>query len=54
MVSDSPCFSSYFEDDDITAVKNRDNDQKHQEQEADEKHNSLNNHSCQENTETGH
>lgn len=28
------------------AVKNRDNDEEHQEQEADEKHNSLNSHSC--------
>ena len=53
-VADSPCLSRDFKDDEITPVKNGDNDQKHQEQEADEEHNSLNGHSCQYNTETGH
>lgn len=47
-ITDSPSLSCDFKDNDVTAIKNRDNDQKHQEQKADEKHNSLNGHSCRE------
>lgn len=53
-VADSPRLPRHCEGDDVTAVKNGDNDQKHQEQEADEEHNSLNRHSCQKKTERGH
>ena len=51
-VDDSPGISGDFKDDDVTAVKNGDDDHEHQEQEADEKHESLNGHSCKHDTET--
>lgn len=54
IVADSPCLSCNFKDNDVAAVKHWDNDQKHQQQEADEKHNGLDSHSCRVNTETGH
>lgn len=42
-----PGLSCNFKDNNVSAVENRDQDQKHQEQEADEKHKGLNGHSCQ-------
>ena len=47
-----PRLSCDFKDDEVTAVKNGDNDHKHQEQEADEKHEGLDGHSCRDGTES--
>ena len=50
-MADSPSLSCDFKHEEVTTMENRDDDQKHQEQEADEKHNSLHGHSCQSHTD---
>ncbi len=45
-MKDSPSLSCNLKDYDVTSVKYGDDDEKHQEQEADEEHDSLNHHSC--------
>lgn len=42
----SPGLPGDFKDDEVALVENGDDDQEDQEQEADEKHNGLNGHSC--------
>lgn len=44
----SPGFPRDLKNNDVTAIENGDDDQKHKKQETDEKHHGLDHHSCEE------